>query len=53
MDSDHSLWLALAYVMFVVGSAIRSCGRTLRLCFIVTFLTAVGIAAWFTIGRLR
>lgn len=53
MQSLHVLWLAMAYAVLVVGSAIRSWGRTVRLLLIATFLTAIGISAWFTIGRLR
>lgn len=53
MNPHYSLWLAVAYIVVIVGSAIRNWGRTLRLCLIVAFLAAVGISAWFMIGKLR
>lgn len=53
MNPRYSLWLGVAYAVVIVGSAIRDWGRTLRLCLIVAFLTAVGISAWFMIGKLR
>jgi hypothetical protein len=53
MNPQSSLWLAVAYIVVIVGLAIRSWGRTLRLCLVVAFLTAIGISAWFMIGKLR
>jgi len=54
MQSLHVLWLAMVCVGYVVGQAIRSWGRTVRLILILAFLTAIGISAWwFMIGRLR